>query len=70
MKVTFICQGCGALIGSLNLAKIEQDQLDLDSLTAEKKEDIIKNAGGDIFIYSLCEFCACHVTVSMPPDSR
>lgn len=76
MKVTYICHGCGALIGSLHLTEAEQEQLGLDSLTAEGKEDIIKSATGDIFIYSLCEFCAenidfnrSNITVLPPPDS-
>ncbi|NMA92131.1 MAG: anti-sigma-F factor Fin family protein [Firmicutes bacterium] len=78
MRATFICQGCGALIGELCLTRSEGEQLGVDLLTAQGKEDIIKSATGDLFIYSLCDSCAENVgfkrnrsndTVLLPPDS-
>ncbi len=77
MKITYICSGCGTLIGCLHLTEIQQEQLDLDSLTVEGKEDIIKSGTGDVFIYSLCEHCAdnldfnhSNLPVLQPPDSH
>ncbi|HHX87841.1 MAG TPA: anti-sigma-F factor Fin family protein [Firmicutes bacterium] len=75
MKITYICSGCGALIGCLQLTENQQEQLDLDSLTVEGKEDIIKCSTGDIFIYSLCKYCVENLDfdqstlpVLQPPD--
>lgn len=54
MKVTYICDRCGAIIGTLNLTEDELQQIGVDLSDA----DIIKSAPtGDLFIYSLCDHC-------------
>ncbi len=58
MKVTYICDCCGAIIGSLSLTEEELRQMGVDLRAAELDEAIIKSAPtGDLFIYSLCETC-------------
>lgn len=58
MKATYLCDRCGAIIGSMNLNEAELAMLDLDPLTVEMREDIIKSAEtGDLFIYTLCYDC-------------
>ncbi len=59
MKVTYICDRCGAIIGSLNLTEAELQQIGVDLSAADENENIIKSAPyGDLFIYSLCDHCA------------
>jgi hypothetical protein len=59
MKLTYICDRCGALIGALSLTEEELQQIGLDILTVDLHEDIIRSAEtGDLFIYSLCDHCA------------
>lgn len=58
MRITYICDRCGALIGALSLTEAELRQIGIDILTADLHEDIIKSAEtGDLFIYSLCDHC-------------
>lgn len=58
MKITYICDRCGALIGALSLSEEELRQIGVDILTVDLHEDIIRSAEtGDIFIYSLCDHC-------------
>jgi len=42
MKVTYICDRCGALIGALSLTEDELQQIGVDILTVDLHEDIIK----------------------------
>lgn len=58
MKVTYICNRCGAIIGSLNLTEAELQQIGVDLSDAAEDEDIIKFSTGALFIYSLCDHCA------------
>ncbi|NLA10980.1 MAG: anti-sigma-F factor Fin family protein [Firmicutes bacterium] len=59
MRITYICDRCGALIGVLSLTEKELQQMGIDLLTVDLHEDIIKSAEtGDLFIYSLCDHCA------------
>lgn len=58
MKVTYICDRCGALIGALSLTEDELQQIGVDILTVDLHEDIIKSVEtGALFIYSLCDHC-------------
>lgn len=58
MKITYVCDRCGALIGTLSLSEEELGQIGIDTLTVDLHEDIIKSAEtGDLFIYSLCDHC-------------
>lgn len=65
MKLTYICDRCGALIGALNLTEEELQQIGLDAPTIDLHEDIIRSAEtGDLFIYSLCDHCVENIPVS------
>jgi hypothetical protein len=58
MKVTYVCDRCGAVIGEINLNEDELAQLDMDPLTVDLREDIIKSTEtGGLFVYSLCDGC-------------
>ena len=58
MKVTYVCDRCGSLIGVINLTEEELIQLDMDPLTVDLREDIIKSTEtGGLFVYSLCDGC-------------
>ncbi len=58
MKTTYLCERCGAIIGSMKLNEAELAMLDLDPLTVEMRQDIIKSTEtGDLFIYTLCDDC-------------
>lgn len=58
VKVTYVCNRCGTLIGALDLAGWELAELDLDPLTAQWREDIIIDVQtGNLFVYSLCHDC-------------
>lgn len=58
VKVTYVCDRCGALIGALNLADWELAELGMDPLTVRWREDIIRDVhDGAMFVYSLCDDC-------------
>lgn len=58
MKVTYVCDRCGAIFGALELKEWELEQLDMDPLTVDLREDIIKSTEtGGLFVYSLCDEC-------------
>jgi hypothetical protein len=58
MKVTYICERCGAIFGVINLDDQELEQLGMDPLTVEMRQDIIKSTEtGGLFVYSLCDDC-------------
>ncbi len=58
MKVTYICDRCGAIIGSLGLTEDELQQMGVELSGAELAHDVIKTAPtGPLFIYSLCNHC-------------
>ncbi len=58
MKVTYICDRCGTIIGSLGLTRDELQQMGLETWDSDLDEDIIKPAPtGPLFIYSLCNHC-------------
>ena len=58
MKVTYVCDRCGAIIGSLNLTEEELLQIGVELPGADLEEDIIQStATGALFIYSLCDHC-------------
>jgi hypothetical protein len=58
MKVTYVCDRCGAIIGCLNLNEAELEQMDMDPLTVDLRQDIIKSTEtGGLFVYSLCDDC-------------
>ncbi len=58
VKVTYVCNRCGTLIGALDLAEWELVELGMDPLTAQWREDIIRDVQtGDMFVYSLCDDC-------------
>ncbi|HOB87040.1 MAG TPA: DUF2757 family protein [Bacillota bacterium] len=59
MKLTYLCERCGAIIGAINLkSAAELQQLGLDPLTEEFQEDIIKlNDNEGWLYYSLCDDC-------------
>lgn len=59
MKVTYVCDRCGAIIGSLKLTEAELQQIGIDLSDADKDEGIIRSASsGASFMYSLCDHCA------------
>jgi len=58
MKFTYLCERCGAIIGSLNLNDSEMVTMGFDPLTADMSRDIIKSTEtGGYYIYSLCYDC-------------
>lgn len=58
MKITYLCERCGAIIGSMKVQEEELAMLDIDPLTVDMRADIIKsNETGDLFIYTLCHEC-------------
>ncbi len=58
MKVTYLCERCGAIIGSMKIDEQQLKMLDMDPLTVELREDIIKSTEtGGLFVYSLCYDC-------------
>lgn len=58
MKVTYICDRCGAIIGSLNLTDDELQQIGLGLSDRSQDEDVIKSAPADtLFVYSFCDIC-------------
>jgi hypothetical protein len=58
MKATYVCDRCGAIIGCLNLSEAELAQIDMDPLTVDLRQDIIKSTEtGGLFVYSLCGDC-------------
>lgn len=58
MKVTYVCDRCGAIIGSINFSDGELAQLGMDPLTVDMRQDIIKSTEtGGLFVYSLCDGC-------------
>lgn len=58
MKVTYICDRCGAIIGSLRLTEEELQQMGLDLSAADHDENVISSAPtGAFFLYSLCDHC-------------
>lgn len=58
MKLTYLCERCGAVIGSMNVSDAQMNALGLDPLTVEMSRDIIKSTEtGGLFIYSLCYDC-------------
>ncbi|HOL16511.1 MAG TPA: DUF2757 family protein [Bacillota bacterium] len=58
MKLTYICERCGAIIGAMNITEAEMKMLGLDPLTVDMRQDIIKSTDTEeLFIYSLCDDC-------------
>lgn len=58
MKVTYICDRCGAIIGAIKLNDSELNMLDMDPLTVDLREDIIKSTEtGGLLVYSICDSC-------------
>ncbi len=58
MKLTYICERCGAIIGSMSVNDAEMNMLGMDPLTVEISQDIIKSTDtGGLFVYSLCYDC-------------
>ena len=58
MKLTYICDRCGTLIGALQLDSHEMELFGLEPLTIDLREDIIRcSETGDLFYYSLCDDC-------------
>lgn len=58
MKVTYVCDRCGAIIGVIDLSAAELEQLGMDPLTVDLRQDIIKSTEtGGLFVYSLCSDC-------------
>lgn len=58
MKITYLCDRCGAVIGSMIIEEEQLEMLGLDPLTVDLQEDIIKSTEtGELFIYSICQDC-------------
>ncbi|MBS3943007.1 MAG: DUF2757 family protein [Dethiobacter sp.] len=58
MKFTYLCERCGAIIGSMNISDSEMATMGIDPLTVDMSQDIIKSTeSGGYFIYSLCYDC-------------
>jgi len=64
MKFTYLCERCGAIIGSMSISASEMVTMGIDPLTVDMSQDIIKSTEtGGYFIYSLC--CDCVDTMSL-----
>ncbi len=64
MRVTYICDCCGAIIGSLSLTENELQQIGVNLWAADVDDDVIESAPtGDLFIYSLCDPCVDSIPV-------
>lgn len=64
MKVTYICDRCGAIIGFLNLTENELQQIGIDLSAADSGDAIIKSVPtGGLFVYSLCDHCVDLVSI-------
>lgn len=58
MKVIYRCNKCQKLIEQLNLDEFNEEDLGLNILTAEEKEDIIKLENDVVYIDLTCDDCS------------
>ena len=59
MKLHYHCEHCGAAIATLDMARVDEEELGFDCLTPAERQDIIKTDAekGTIYVQSLCDSC-------------
>lgn len=73
MRITYICDSCGAHIADLEMDEVDEQRLGFSSLTEEERADIIRTDQEKecIYVSSLCDDCISALGLDSPdPVSR
>jgi len=70
MRLIYKCPKCHRIIEELEIDHFNEEELGLDILTAEEKEDIIKRSSDEIYINLTCDDCLQEYTLRQLIDSQ
>lgn len=67
LAIHYHCRHCGQRLGSLHDLSLHSEQLGLNTLNEEERNDMIHyHSSGDIYVQSICEDC--HESLQRNPD--